>query len=121
MLVHFKPQITRIENESGFTSPPPASKLLFSRFQKKEKKKKKPPLFSAQRCSKLISSPLLCFSKLLSPLRSSLLSCRVDVAPIPLPDAAIGKASHGISRNPESFLLILKPRKIQFKRKRERK
>ncbi|KAL5735899.1 hypothetical protein ACOSQ2_030687 [Xanthoceras sorbifolium] len=86
----------------GSLSPPPASKLLFSRFQTKES------LLSS--LLKLISSPLLCFSKLLSPLRSSLLSCRVDVAPLgplPSPVAAIGKTSHGISRNPEKFLLIL--------------
>ncbi|KAH7576621.1 hypothetical protein JRO89_XS01G0119000 [Xanthoceras sorbifolium] len=61
---------------------------------------------------KLISSSLLCFSKLLSPLRSSLLSCRVDVAPLPSPVAAIGKTSHaevkegmvGLSEGEKEFI-----------------
>ncbi|KAL5810356.1 hypothetical protein ACOSQ4_026924 [Xanthoceras sorbifolium] len=100
----------------GSLSPSPASKLLFSRFQTK----KKPPLFSAAALLKLISSPLLCFSKLLSPLRSSLLSCRVDVAPLPSPVAAIGKTSHGISRNPEKFLLILETHKNPERETKER-
>ncbi|KAL5805750.1 hypothetical protein ACOSQ4_028483 [Xanthoceras sorbifolium] len=78
---------------------PPLQASLFTISNKKKS------LLSSllQRCSKLITSPLLCFSKLLSPLRSSLLSCRVDAAPLPspslpLPSAkllTVSRASHG--------------------------
>ncbi|KAL5773712.1 hypothetical protein ACOSP7_013351 [Xanthoceras sorbifolium] len=85
------PSLPSRKSNSISKAPTPASKLLFSRFQTKKS------LLSSllQHYSKLISSPLLCFSKLLSPLRSSLLSCRVDVAPLQSPVAAIGKTSHG--------------------------
>ncbi|KAL5864439.1 hypothetical protein ACOSQ3_001953 [Xanthoceras sorbifolium] len=100
MRVQYNPQITRVKRIRLSLSPTPASKLLFSRFQTKKS------LLSSllQHCSKLITSPLLCFSKLLSPLRSSLLSCRVDVSPLPSPVAAIGKTSHGSSSFSRSLL-----------------
>ncbi|KAL5801968.1 hypothetical protein ACOSQ3_033600 [Xanthoceras sorbifolium] len=71
---------------------------------RKDGKTKKTLLSSLlQRCSKLISSHLLCFSKLLSPLRSSLLFCRVDVAPLPSParDFSKPRKISFDSRNPE--------------------
>ncbi|KAL5764779.1 hypothetical protein ACOSQ2_017373 [Xanthoceras sorbifolium] len=93
------PQIARIENESGFTFA--SSSLQASLFTISNKKKR--PLFSAAALLKIISSLLLCFSKLLSPLRSSLLSCRVDVAPLPSPVAAFGKTSHGFLETQKNF------------------